>query len=215
MPAEIEEPVVAYMAIQFRGMDTDSGWAPTTWGTEMSTNQEYQPTSPANNWDVLPIDSGTTKNPIKGPPSIKAYSPLRTLQWSVKREYDGSATSGGPATAVTGEGSEIFLQRSVDQLSPNLMEYSFTGMMLANVHLVYPVLTAEKTASYLTWIRLTDSIITGYYYDTKAEESDAGGVATVDHYETLTIWYSTIVFQSYNNISKGWNQDTDSTYSDS
>lgn len=207
MSEEFEEPVVAYMAIQFKGMPAASSWPETTWGKEMSEGHRYNPTKPKNPYDVLPINA---TDATKGPPSITAYSPLRTMQWSIKREYDGSPSGGSPVSATRGEPSDIFLQRSVDQISPILMQYGFTGMQLANVHLVYAVVSAESTAVYITWIRLTDAVITGYYYDTKTEEAEEGGVASVDHYETLTIWYSTINFQSYT-TTKGWDSTKDTT----
>lgn len=192
------------MAVQFKGVSQNNGWIPTTWGNAVANT--YNSKNPKHAYDVLPISAS---DPTQGPPSINSYCPLRTMQWSVKREYIGSPSGNSVSTSTRAEPTDVFVQRNVDQVSPYYMQYSFTGMSLANVHLVYPILLPGGTSVTVTWMRLTDAVVTGYFYDTAAQEDKESEGMAVDHYETLTLWYGSINYQSYT-TTKGWSALQDS-----
>ena len=207
MAEESEGVVVAYMAAQFRGLSSNQGWAPTNWG-QAAAASGYTPNTPNKAWTYLPVDTSAGATGENGPPTIAPYGPVRTMQFSVKREYPGSPSGGGPATATRAESSDIFVQRNVDQVSPLFMQYAMSGMYIQNLHLVYNILTPQNVSEYVTWVRLGNAVITGYYYDTSGKEGKGGQPAVVDHYESLTIWYTTIEFQSFT-TTRGWNVATD------
>lgn len=214
MSTEFDDPIVAYMAVKFKGIDTNSGWLYTTWGKSIAaTVNNPGSRNPAG---LLPVD-GTGNTPTNGPPHIQAYAPLTTMQWSVRREY-AVGSFGGARTAVRPSLSDVFVQRSVDEISPYFMEYASNGAQLANAQIVYRVRAPESpsttaaasTPSFETvsWIQMTNVLVTGYYYDTKAEAGEDGEPDKVSHYETLTLNYSSIVFTSHT-TSKSWSKHSD------
>jgi len=206
MSDESESAIVAYLAVQFMGITDNNGWVPTAWGLAKSAT--YNPTAPQNIWDYLPVDNSAGATGANGPPSIDAYSPVMTLQFSFARDYPGSPSGGGPATATRLKTNGIFVQRNVDQVSPILMQYSSTSMRLANVHLVYQIVDRQKVSHYVTWLKLTKARVASYSYDTTRTEAVGGNAPSVSHYESLIFSFAAITFQSYS-TSRGWSISTD------
>ncbi len=211
------DPIVGYMAVQFKGISENGGWLPTTWGENVAN--AFTPANPNKVIDYLPIDS-TGSTPKNGPPKINAYSPVVGIEWTMESEYV-SGSYGGTRTASRVDISNLEVEREVDQISPYFMEYAADGIQLAYVHLVHMTRKQvdsnkpeqEKSGSsqmeLISWIILTNCFVSKYFYGTKAEKGEKGSAPSITHYEKVEFDYSTISFQS-GTTTKTWSKGTDS-----
>ena len=204
--------VPAYMAIQFRGLP-DEGWL----HSSQDVRTAHLPTS--------------ADDPLVGPPTVQSYFEVRAYSHTIKREFEGTGTSGGPNTVFRSDHTDLSVEKVTDRISPYLLEYCLSGKQLGNVHLVN-----VSPVGKVLHVRLQDVHVSGFEFAASrffGEEQSAlanaadptvrwsAYVRGTSRIDKFTLYYTGISTQvrtldatgrAIVERSKGWSTGTEATW---